>query len=96
MHLGLFVGGQCHRLHPLAEKFHAHVQLHRRRARLGEPSGKHLLQSGFHAKGGAVVEGDVCESSKRAWGRKPQDFGRQPRHQVLTENAHEARKGGLR
>jgi hypothetical protein len=24
MHFGLFVGGQCHGVHPLAEKFHAH------------------------------------------------------------------------
>ena len=39
----------------------------------------------------------MCVNRAKGLGvRKPQDFGRQPRHQVLTENAHEARKGGLR
>lgn len=50
MHFGFFVGGQGHGVHPLAEKFHAHVQLHRRRALLVNRPGKLFFSVDFTPK----------------------------------------------
>jgi hypothetical protein len=61
MHFGLAVGSERHEVQPLAQEIHAHMQLDRGRARLGEAPRIDLLERRFDAKGRAVVNQDMTE-----------------------------------
>ena len=61
MHFGLAVGSERHEVQPLAQEIHAHMQLDRGRARLGEAPRIDLLERRLDAKGRAAVNQDMAE-----------------------------------